>query len=98
MKRGASSKASCLTNVPSTSAIDDSYLLNRLPGQVWSVDDQCKMIYGIDARFARFKASSVCGGLYCFKTTADASAVSGGAAADGTSCGSGSVSIILKNC
>jgi hypothetical protein len=46
--------AQCLTNVPNkndTLAQSSSKL--KFPGQSWTADDQCKMIYGSEASYCR---------------------------------------------
>ncbi len=42
-----------MSNAPNNLAVDSNFLNNRLPGQSWSADDQCRMIYGPEARFTR---------------------------------------------
>ena len=41
-----STVGSCLANVPSSLPLETSYANRFLPGQVFSLNDQCKMLYG----------------------------------------------------
>ncbi len=50
-KKSATEKASCLVNNPSYETIDLVNIDNKLPGQSFTADDQCKMIYGKTASF-----------------------------------------------
>jgi len=40
-----------LANVPTTTPVEVSWVGNTFPGQIWTADDQCKMIYGSGASF-----------------------------------------------
>ena len=50
---GASKMAQCLINVPAVSTAEESFVKDFLPGQIWTADDQCKMIYGPKASFCQ---------------------------------------------
>ncbi len=45
--------ASCLANVPTTFPNETEFTQYADAGQIWSPDDQCKMIYGQNASFCR---------------------------------------------
>ncbi len=45
--------AKCLEGKPADNELDDTFLGGRLPGKIWSVDDQCKQYYGKFSYFDR---------------------------------------------
>ena len=50
-----SKNASCLLNIPKKN-INFDKLSNKLPGEIWSVDDQCRHLYGMNYSFSREKS------------------------------------------
>jgi len=49
-----SSQAQCLLNKPSQPLwYDANFDLTNLTGQIWSANDQCKMVYGSNASFCQ---------------------------------------------
>lgn len=83
-------RASCLKNVPANNALN-VYIEDRLPGQAFTADDQCKMIFGSTASFCIFNSNIMCQSLACRKSDTETSCsfVFGVGAAEGTTCGSG---------
>ena len=58
--RNVSVSAQCLSNFPETDKLEITDILDisnqtnyHYPGQIWTPDDQCKMIYGINASFCQ---------------------------------------------
>ena len=51
--RQISHKARCLANKGNDSKFSEALVKFKMPGLIWSVDDQCQMIFGKQARFAR---------------------------------------------
>ena len=41
----------CLTNVPTSVVVESTYSNLNLTGTLWSPDDQCRMIYGVNGSF-----------------------------------------------
>ena len=81
--------ATCLLNTPASTSFENV----TKPGQWWTADDQCKMIYGSSASFCVSQSNLVCSALPCRTTNTDNTCVYtyGYAAADGTTCSSGNV-------
>ena len=50
---GLSSQAGCLANLPTTLEPENTWADAYDPGQLWSPDDQCKMMYGQNASFCQ---------------------------------------------
>ena len=48
---------SCLTNVPSNLPNETTYADAYYPGQVWTLDDQCRARYGSSAAYCHVSSS-----------------------------------------
>lgn len=60
----------CLLNVPIDSNSIGNYDFDKhLPGQIWTADDQCKMIYGPGASFCQVLYKTVQSVMYIFNCT-----------------------------
>lgn len=49
--RAVSSIGQCLTNIPASLPNEVIFSEQTNPGQIWTADDQCKMMYGASASF-----------------------------------------------
>lgn len=86
-KSNVAFKGICLKNVPEQIPTEATQTEYHYPGQIWTADDQCKLVYGLNASFCRDKVDHVCGNLYCRISNMENRCIAIGAAAEGTSCG-----------
>ncbi|CAF0730548.1 unnamed protein product [Brachionus calyciflorus] len=88
---GVAPNAQCLLNVPQP-AVEVSRVENSDPGDLYSLDDSCKMIYGPEASFCRNRADVLCQTLSCRPNSTSTSCLqSYGGSPDGTPCDTGKV-------
>lgn len=59
----ASKDAHCLLNFPKQKTIVDE-LGSKLPGEIWSSDEQCRHLYGMNYSFSREKINK--SNILCF--------------------------------
>lgn len=87
----------CLQNVPVQSSLlpEDIYNNDYLPGQLWTVDQQCELAFGLtdtSAKACGLNPNEMCTTLYCLVPLKNMCyATEGWGAADGTKCDTGKI-------
>jgi hypothetical protein len=88
-----SGEAQCLFKLPVENLLLENQVNGTLPGQLWSADEQCKMIYGKTATFCHELSGQMCTSLACriSDTVEQCTFINGIGAAIGTTCEYGKI-------
>ncbi|RNA20469.1 venom metallo ase 3-like [Brachionus plicatilis] len=79
----------CLTNTPLEVPQEFLKANFSLTGQIYGLNEQCRMLNGDNSSFCHFKSNNICSQLFCRKSNNEETCYASGPAVEGTTCGSG---------